>query len=110
MSSKEFYSCLFRSQVVLDITTHENCLLCGAYEAMSACKPLVTSNSQILRTYFNKGTIYTEHDAGKIADAIRKAYETKDLLSQEICVWKKNAKLHHQIKIQELTDIIIDLV
>ena len=36
----EFYSHFAESQVVVDLTTQENCLICGAYEAMALEKPL----------------------------------------------------------------------
>ncbi|TKB23948.1 glycosyltransferase family 4 protein [Desulfopila sp. IMCC35006] len=84
----DFYGKLFESNVVLDLTENENCLLCGAYEAMMAEKPLVTSDTSCLRNYFHMGTVFTKHDERSIADAIRYAYQERISLNKDIRVWK----------------------
>ena len=84
----EFYAHLFASEVVLDLTENENCLVCGAYEAMAAEKPLVTSGTTCLREYFHRGTVFSEHDSPGIAEAIRVAYRDRERLSGEAREWK----------------------
>jgi glycosyltransferase involved in cell wall biosynthesis len=88
VSTADYYNLLFKSNVVLDLTESENCLLCGAYEAMSAVKPLVTSDTKILRHYFNLGTVFTNHDPISLANAIREAYINRLALKNEILYWK----------------------
>lgn len=85
---KHFYERLYRSDIVLDLTEHENCLVCGAYEAMAAERPLVTSDRACLRAYFDKGTVFTAHDSKSIAEAIRGAYQDRFRLRDEIREWK----------------------
>ena len=98
----EFYEQLFRSQVVVDLTTQENCLLCGAYEAMAAEKPLVTSDTKTLRDYFTHGTVYTIHTKESIASAIRKAYEQSTRLTKDIIVWKRTAIAENDRRVESL--------
>jgi hypothetical protein len=59
-------------------------LVCGAYEAVSACKPLVLSNTQALKQHFHKGTVYTDNTSKDITDKILNAILKKDLLQEEI--------------------------
>jgi len=88
VSERDFYDRLFRSDVVLDLTERENCLVCGAYEAMAAEKPLVTSERACLKEYFNKGAIFTRHDSSSIVEAVRTAYQERSRLKEEIREWK----------------------
>ena len=83
-----FYEKLFQASVILDLTSHDNCLVCGAYEAMAAEKPLVTSDRQCLREYFQAGTVFTEHESDKLIDAIKAAYANRDTMKLEIRNWK----------------------
>ena len=87
----QFYERLFQSDIVLDLTEHENCLVCGAYEAMAAEKPLVTSDKICLREYFDRGSIFTAHDSESIAKAVRTAYQERTRLKEGIRDWKVRA-------------------
>lgn len=86
----QYYKNLYSCSVVLDLTNNENCLVCGAYEAMVAEKPLVTSNTSSLKNYFTKGTVFTSHSAIEIANAVKRAYQNRDLLKNEIKDWKQD--------------------
>ena len=88
VSEDLFYDRLFKSDVVIDLTEYDNCLVCGAYEAMSAERPLVTSDRPCLREYFDRGTIFTQHDSQSIAEAVRRAYLERHNLVKEIREWK----------------------
>jgi glycosyltransferase involved in cell wall biosynthesis len=99
---EDFYSHLARSQVVLDLTSNENCLLCGAYEAMAAEKPLVTSDTRALRNYFTHGALFTQHEPESIARCIESAYRDRAALQSQIVEWKGRAVEEHERKIQRL--------
>jgi glycosyltransferase involved in cell wall biosynthesis len=88
MPEQVFYEKLFQSSVVLDLTTHDNCLVCGAYEAMSAVKPLVTSDRKCLRDYFESGTVFTRHEINSLVEAIKFAYANRDSMKKDIRDWK----------------------
>ncbi len=106
VSESSFYSYLYKSQVVLDLTTNENCLVCGAYEAMAAKKPLVTSNRKILKSYFYQGTIFTEHDEQGIAQAVRYAYEQRNELKNDISKWTSQVAIDNNNKIHRIIEYI----
>ena len=100
-----YVSYLTQSSVVVDLTTCEDLLLCGAYEAMAAGRPLVTSNTEALRTYFSHGVIYTNEEPANIAAAIRMAYEDRVRLCAEISAWKAMAVPENARKISTLRSL-----
>jgi glycosyltransferase involved in cell wall biosynthesis len=98
----EFYGRLAESQVVVDLTEQENCLVCGAYEAMMLEKPLVTSRTMALQRYFISGTIFVDHRPLAIAEGVRLAYETRNELRLKIRDWKTRAASDNARKIEAI--------
>ena len=81
---QQFLDLLHTSDVIMDLTTRENCLVCGAYEAVAAGKPMVLSNTQALRQYFSKGAVYADNTAESIAEAIEQAVAERGRLKDEV--------------------------
>jgi glycosyltransferase involved in cell wall biosynthesis len=87
--SEEDYEDLLRGAgVVVDLTRMENCLVCGAYEAVAVERPLVTSDTRALRSYFSRGTVYTGHTAHSLAAAMTYALGERARLAAEMKVLK----------------------
>lgn len=80
----EFVDLLHRADVVMDLTTLENCLVCGAYEAVAAGRPAVLSATDALEQYFYKGAVFARNDAESIAAAVRDALARQDELTAEV--------------------------
>jgi glycosyltransferase involved in cell wall biosynthesis len=110
VSEDEFYQHLFSSEVVIDLTNNDDCLVCGAYEALAARKPIVLSNKQRLIEYFTGGTVFTENSANEIAEAVKCAYLKKRQLEEDASQWCMQAKLDIDMKISQLNGIIVDFV
>lgn len=68
----------------IDLTTRENCLVCGAYESVAAGKPMILSNTTALRTYFDKGAIYTDNTVSDLSRCIEEIVARKDELAQAV--------------------------
>jgi glycosyltransferase involved in cell wall biosynthesis len=81
IAEQEFNSLLFSCDAAMVLTTRENCLLCGAYEGVSAGKPLLLSNTRALRNYFSMGAVYTKNNADSIASAIETVHSKSTELS-----------------------------
>ncbi len=88
LSEQRYEELLRDADVVIDLTRMENCLVCGAYEAVAVERPLVTSDTRALRTYFNRGTVYTAHTAQSLATAIGYALRERLRLAAEMKVLK----------------------
>jgi len=88
LSDSDYKSMIGSCDIVIDLTNRENCLVCGAYEAVAMRKPLILSDTAALREYFNKGAIYTKNDAKNIAVAIETAYQNLDRIKLDVAQLK----------------------
>jgi glycosyltransferase involved in cell wall biosynthesis len=68
---EEYERLLTTCDFVLDLTTRQDCLVCGAYESVAVGTPFVLSDSKALRSYFRMGGTYVSNDAVGIANGIR---------------------------------------
>ena len=84
ISESDYDSMLYSVDAVIDLTTRENCLVCGAYESTAAGKPLVLSKTRALMEYFNEGAVYVNHTTDSIANGIIEAIRRKNELSKQI--------------------------
>jgi glycosyltransferase involved in cell wall biosynthesis len=80
----QYASLLATADVVLELTTRDHTLLCGAYEAVSLGTPLVVSRTDALMSYFHKGAVVTGNTPLQIARAIREAERRQTRLRQEV--------------------------
>ena len=78
---------LRHSDLVLDFTTWEDCLVCGAYEAMAAGTPCVLSRTTALTGLFDRGAVFSSHDPAEIARSVLEAYERRHALEEQIPAW-----------------------
>ena len=72
--SRADYEDLLRSATaVCSLTILDDCMQQAGYEAMAFGRPLVTSDSEVLREYFGPAAIYSDPDADSIASALKEA-------------------------------------
>jgi glycosyltransferase involved in cell wall biosynthesis len=88
LSEQDYEDLLRGADIVVDLTRMENCLVCGAYEAVAVERPLVTSDTRALRAYFNRGTVYTAHTVQSLASAIAYALRERRRLAAEMKLLK----------------------
>ncbi len=84
VTDEEYCGLLHAVDVVMDLTSREYCLVCGAYEAVSVGRPLILSNTETNRRYFNRGCVYTDHDPESIATAIKRSLHVADMLAEDV--------------------------
>jgi glycosyltransferase involved in cell wall biosynthesis len=84
LPQSEYDQLLRDADVLVDLTAMENCLVCGAYEAVALEKPLVTSDTAALRRHFHRGAVYTTHDPAALAAAIAQALHQRTALASEM--------------------------
>jgi len=80
----EYLTLLNSVDAVLALTSQEQCLLCGAYEGVSAGKPLVLSGTQALRDYFTGGAVHVANDAESITVGIRELRRALEALRADV--------------------------
>jgi glycosyltransferase involved in cell wall biosynthesis len=87
VSEEEYYSYLGSCSVILDLTTLEDCLVCGAYEALAAGKPLVISNTRALRDYFGSVALLTGNTPEAIIENVERAHSRRREMTRRVPDW-----------------------
>jgi glycosyltransferase involved in cell wall biosynthesis len=80
LSEDEYAALLLGADAIMCLTTHDYTMQRGAYEAMALEKPLITSNWELLRETFYRGTIHVGNTAGEIADAVSRTMKEREEL------------------------------
>ena len=88
VSDEKFDALLFSADVIMDLTTRVDCMVCGAYEAVSARKPQILSSTKVLQDYFTRASIFTNNDAQSIAAAITTSIDRLEALNAESILFK----------------------
>lgn len=70
LSEQHFDELLAGSDAILDLTTRPDCMVCGAYEAISVGTPMILSDNQPSRAYFDSGALFTDNSAQDIVRAV----------------------------------------
>jgi hypothetical protein len=70
LPDEQFYGLLKGSHAVMSLTTRNHTLQCGACEALSLQRPVITSNWPLLREYFSLGTVHVDNTAEGIRGGI----------------------------------------
>lgn len=70
VSDSEYVELLRSARVIVDLTLREDCLVCGAYEALAVGRPLIVSDSRALRELLKDGAAYTANEPEAIGAAV----------------------------------------
>lgn len=76
VSEAEYVGLLTDAQAVLDLTLRDDCLVCGAYEAIAASKKVILSDTHVNRELFGNAAFYTKNDSAALRDCINQAINT----------------------------------
>ncbi|MCC6931875.1 MAG: glycosyltransferase [Deltaproteobacteria bacterium] len=66
----EYDNLLRNSDLVVDLTSRENCLVCGAYEALALNRPMILSHSVCLQETFGIAAIYASNTVSSYSQAL----------------------------------------
>jgi glycosyltransferase involved in cell wall biosynthesis len=88
LSHDDYWDQLYKSHIIIDLSTMENCLVCGAYEAMAIEKPLILSLNPASVDLFGDFAVHTTNDAKSIALAIRKISNDYTLFTEKLSLSK----------------------
>jgi len=84
LSFPDYYNLIGNADCLLALTTEDDCLQSGAYEALNMEVPFVISNKKALQSYFQNAAIYTSHNPSDIAEAIENAISNRDIIKHNI--------------------------
>ncbi|WP_188093574.1 glycosyltransferase [Marinobacter salinexigens] len=88
LSDDEYLNLIQSANLIIDLTLRDNCLVCGAYEAMAAGVPCIVSDFMVSRQVFKKGFVYSENDVSSITKSIKFSLKNLGNLSQEMVKYR----------------------
>lgn len=89
------------SRLLVDLTTREDCLVCGAYEAISAEVPVLLSKTKVLEETFSKGTVFSENNSSSYSKELESFFKNESQLKNEISQMKKDFEKKWDIFFEE---------
>jgi hypothetical protein len=89
LTENDYWKLIISVDLIIDLTFRENCLVCGAYEAVAAEIPMVLSNTKTLKGHFDKGAVFTDNEEVSIKNTISFAMLNYNRLNSEVKVLKK---------------------
>ncbi len=90
LSESEFFGLMQGVDVVIDLTLRDDCLVCGAYEAIALEQPLLLSDTAALREYFSGGAVFTKNETEAIRAALVDMLERADELRAAVSSKKRS--------------------
>lgn len=106
LSEPDYVSLLNSVDIVIDLTTRDNCLVCGAYEAVAAGKPLVLSDTSALRQHFRKGALFTDNTAESLVLQITQAIKDLPRLTSDSATLRETLIAEWKVQRHELLETI----
>jgi len=94
--------------VIVDLTTRDDTLLCGAFEAVSLGKPLIVSDWPILRNYFPLGTVHVPNTAEGICEGLRRARSEQTVLQRDILKLREQLRAEWDQKFSDLQYLLTE--
>ena len=110
LSEQDYVSLMASVGVVMDLTSREDCLVCGAYEALALGKPMILSDTKANRDYFSSGVVYTRHDQGALHAAMLDAIERRDELAREVAALKTRRSEEWEVSMTQLRERLVEIV
>lgn len=71
LDEEEYWTLLRQSDAVLDLSTMDNCLVCGAYEAVALGRPSILSDNPACRELFQGAAVFAGATTESIVQALQ---------------------------------------
>jgi glycosyltransferase involved in cell wall biosynthesis len=94
LTYERYIGLLRAADAVVDLTTSDNTLLMGAYEAVALGRPLIVSDWPVLRDYFSCGAIHIPNTAEGLCNAVGRARREQAALARDIAALRE--RLHDE--------------
>jgi len=105
LSDSDYEQLLHNSDLIIDLTTMDNCLVCGAYEALAIEKPMILSDDPVNRDLF-PCAVLTKNDALSIANAIKNAMTEIEELRNKTSSYKQIFSEKERMNLFHFSEII----
>jgi glycosyltransferase involved in cell wall biosynthesis len=110
LPNERYYGLLSASQAVMCLTTRDHTLQCGACEALSLNKPVITSDWPMLKEYFHLGTVHVPNDSEGIRAGIVEMQMNYTTYQDGIRALRRLQRQEWVEKIEELACLVQDSI
>jgi glycosyltransferase involved in cell wall biosynthesis len=107
MDYNNYLSLLQDIDGIMVLTNRSGTMLSGAYEALALEKPLITSNCEPLKQYFNRGTIHIDNSSKQIEGAINLIQKNKQELAKDMRQLKIERSNEWEQKFVEFKSLVL---
>ncbi|WP_236888516.1 hypothetical protein [Desulfoluna limicola] len=108
LAEQDYINLLSKSKIIMALTTQEYTLTCGSYEAVALEKPLIVSNTETQKNFFDKGVIFTELSPDAISMSINYVLSNYTLVQERMRLMKISMKSQWEMKSNNLIRLIND--
>jgi len=102
----DYFQLLRSSHAVMSLTTRDHTLQCGACEALSLERPIITSNWPLLREYFSQGTVHVDNTADGIRLGVEDLQRDYARYEAEVVELRQMRRQEFQRQTAELAEVI----
>ena len=106
LSFDDYHHLIANAKCLIALTTEEDCLQSGAYEAVSVEVPLVLSDTVSLKQFFGSAAVYTKNESHSIYKAIIEAINSKEFLRLEMKKLKTKLNTEFERKVEEIDKFV----
>lgn len=103
-----YFSLLAECDFTIDLTTRQDCLVCGAYESVAAGKPMVLSDTKPQRDYFNKGAVFSKTSVSGIQEGIAEMLDGIQKYSEGVSILKHEILEREELRLQDFVSSITE--
>lgn len=109
VSENDYIQYLRHSKLCIDLTSRDDCLVCGGYEAAALNVPCIISDTKVNRETFYKGFVYSKLNPNDIFHAIKYANVNLDSLRRDVTDFAEEHKVKTLKNIESLRDKLISM-
>lgn len=106
LSEHDYWETLYKSHIILDLSTMNNCLVCGAYESLAIQKPLMLSKNNASLNLFGNYAVHVENTRASIQAGIESMIAEYGTQPDKIAVFKTAFLSNEQKNITEIKQLI----
>lgn len=105
LEEQDYMNLLYSVDAIMVLTTEDYCMLCGCYESVSVCKPIITSNKSVLQDYF-KGSIFVDNNSEDIINGIYDLVDNYEFYKENVIKLKSILEDKWCRKLNEMESLI----
>lgn len=105
LEEEDYMNLLYSVDAIMVLTTEDYCMLCGCYESVSVCKPIITSKKTVLQDYF-KGSIFVDNNSEAIINGIYDLVDNYELYKENVIKLKSMLEYQWCCKFNELERLL----